>query len=502
LTGQSDTRFVGSASDDKRLAAHYVAFVGVYVLYGYHVCPFLDDLSLVEIGVPVVIAVGLHFLAHKLIEQGIDRMPLGRRVTSMFVLDWLLFTALGGFVAVFNFYAHGFPAGSGGKVVVGFAALGLYISLDLALRRDLKLALRLRDAGVAFPITDQFLPYQTKFILFSWINVFILSVIGVLVALKDIEWIRSTEMATSALQRLVLIDAAVVLTVLGSYIMLVVRQYSRKIAFSLSEENATLRAVRVGDLSSRVAVISNDEFGHLAHLTNAMIGRLERSIDEVERSKTATIRAMVSLAAQRDNETGLHLKRTQIYVELLARQLQKSGRHDGLDDEAITMIVKAAPLHDIGKVGVPDAVLRKPGKLDDDEFAIMHTHTTIGADALREASATLGESPFLVTAIAIAEHHHERWDGRGYPSRLSGDAIPLAARIMAVADVYDALRSARVYKPARSHAEASAIIFEGAGTHFDPAVVDAFRNVEQDFARIADELQDQHGTPSGQPMAA
>ncbi|MBV6658507.1 MAG: HD domain-containing protein [Devosiaceae bacterium] len=470
---------------------HYAAFVGIYSAYGYQVCPYLDNLSLAQIAVPAMLTMLAHALLSGWLHQRIGADGKGQAVQRIFLSDWALFVGLGIGLAAFNLLVHGFPPGSGGKVLFGYLALGLYISLDMALRRDLHVATTMRATGRDYPITDQFMPYQTKLILFSAMNVGVMAVVGLLVTMKDLIWVRQTELTDSQVQALVLFDALVVIGVLAAYILLVIRQYSRKVALALDEENSALDAVRKGDLSSRVAVVSNDEFGQLANLTNGMIGRLSDTLDEVARSRSAIIQALVALAAKRDNETGLHLKRTQMYVRLLAEHLQLSGPHrQALSDEQIETIIRAAPLHDIGKVGVPDAVLRKPGRLTEDEFEIMKTHAQIGADALREANTTLGGSSFIEAAIEIAEAHHERWDGAGYPHGLKGEAIPLSARIMAVADVYDAIRTKRVYKPSRDHGDARSIIVDGSGAHFDPVIVEAFLDVEHEFERIADAWSD------------
>ena len=206
----------------------------------------------------------------------------------------------------------------------------------------------------------------------------------------------------------------------------------------------------------------------------------------------ATIRAMASLAETRDNETGNHIRRTQHYVETLARKLQDHPRfRDELTEEAIQVIFKSAPLHDIGKVGIPDRILLKPGKLTPEEFEVMKTHTTLGRDAIVAAeSHTTQDNPFFRYAKEIAYSHQEKWDGSGYPEGLVGNMIPLSARLMAVADVYDALISERVYKPAFTHEDAVEIIRDGRGSHFDPDMVDAFLALSEEFRRIAQEFAD------------
>jgi putative two-component system response regulator len=206
----------------------------------------------------------------------------------------------------------------------------------------------------------------------------------------------------------------------------------------------------------------------------------------------AIITAFCSLAETRDNETGNHILRTQHYVEALARKLRFHPRFaPELDEETIRMLFKSAPLHDVGKVGIPDAILLKPGPLNDAEWVIMRRHTEYGRDAILQAESTLGEAAgFLGYAREIAYCHHEKWDGSGYPQGLAGEAIPLSARLMAVADVYDALISRRVYKPAFPHERALAIIGEGKGRHFDPDIAAALQAIEQEFRAIAASYSD------------
>lgn len=215
---------------------------------------------------------------------------------------------------------------------------------------------------------------------------------------------------------------------------------------------------------------------------------LEEKVNERTRelaiTQDVTIQALASLSETRDNETGGHIQRTKNYVRALAINLKDTF---ALDDRTIDLLYKSAPLHDIGKVGVPDAILLKPGKLTDEEFEQMKQHPTLGKNALEVAEHGLGDqsSSFLRFAKEIAYGHHERWDGQGYPQQLAGEAIPLSARLMAVADVYDALISHRVYKPPFPHTQAVSMILEGRGTHFDPQIIDAFMELQEEFRQIA-----------------
>ena len=223
-----------------------------------------------------------------------------------------------------------------------------------------------------------------------------------------------------------------------------------------------------------------------------LVGEVTKRNKEVEFIQDVTILALASLAETRDNETGSHLRRTQQYVRLLAERLQRHPRFSLLLTRTnIELICKSAPLHDIGKVGIPDHILLKPGRLTAEEFVLMKTHTTLGKEAIQNAERQMGRgAPFLNFAKEIAASHQEKWDGSGYPQGLAGEQIPIAARLMAVADVYDALISTRVYKPAMTHEEAAKIIAEGSGAHFDPAIVDAFLAISQEFRGIALRFQD------------
>ncbi len=208
--------------------------------------------------------------------------------------------------------------------------------------------------------------------------------------------------------------------------------------------------------------------------------------------QSATILALASLAEMRDFETGNHLKRTQHYMELLCSRLRREPRFsDYLSPERIQILVRCAPLHDIGKVGIPDRILLNPGRYAPEDFEIMKTHCALGRDAVANAQATTDEvNSFFEIAKELIYSHHEKWNGSGYPCGLAGDLIPIPARLMALADVYDALISPRVYKDGLSHEQASRTIVEGRGEHFDPDVVDAFIELEAEFQAVAARFAD------------
>jgi len=217
------------------------------------------------------------------------------------------------------------------------------------------------------------------------------------------------------------------------------------------------------------------------------------SLDLIE-AQDAIIVSMSALAEARDEDSGKHIMRTQRYVETLTRQLAESPQYTYLDEPNIELLTKSAPLHDIGKVGIPDNILCKPGRLTTEEYDIIKNHTLIGGRVLSKTIGRMehpGKQAFLHYALQMAETHHEKWDGSGYPKGLSGTEIPLAGRLMALADVYDALVSRRSYKRKFSYEEASELIFEESGKHFDPEIVVAFMAKRAEFIRIAKDFSDE-----------
>ena len=219
----------------------------------------------------------------------------------------------------------------------------------------------------------------------------------------------------------------------------------------------------------------------------ALEAEVKRRMLENDLIQAVSIRALAHLAETRDNETGAHIQRTQSYVRLLATRLSDHPRFaTTLNNKYIEVLSRSAPLHDIGKVGIPDHILLKPGKLTPEEWGIMKTHTLLGCEAIALAERDIDTTvEFLTQAKEIARSHHERWDGTGYPDGLAGDAIPLSARLMAIADVFDALISKRVYKPAIAFSEVHRIMQEGRDKHFDPDIIDNFLAGYQEFEAIA-----------------
>jgi len=241
----------------------------------------------------------------------------------------------------------------------------------------------------------------------------------------------------------------------------------------------------ISELMIRYADVSKQLEIHNKHLEELV----QEKVKEISASQMATIHALVKSAESRDDDTGAHIERTSTFCKIIADKLFETGIYANLIDETYSdNVSKASPLHDIGKVGIKDAILLKPGKLTEDEFEIMKTHVCIGYETLASVGKLHPENMFIITGIDIARYHHEKWDGSGYSEGLSGENIPLSARIMAVSDVYDALRSRRVYKEPFSHERTSSIIEEGSGNHFDPILVDIFLKNDQMFDEVYNSL--------------
>jgi len=219
--------------------------------------------------------------------------------------------------------------------------------------------------------------------------------------------------------------------------------------------------------------------------------RVNKQVEQNAAAQLATIFAMSKLSESKDPDTGAHLERMREYCKILAQQLSRHPRLQNIvDSEFITRIYAASTPHDIGKLGIPDNILMKPGKLTSDEWDIMKQHHVIGNNKLREVLQQYPRNPILKAGVDIAEGHHERWDGNGYPHKLKGEDMPISARILALADVYDALTSQRCYKEAFDHEECQPLIIESKGSHFDPLIVDAYMEIEDEFIRIRAAFKD------------
>lgn len=478
-----------------RAKLHYLATMIVMPVYGIQVCPFIESLSAIEVFVTFdAILLLIYFARGPLRARLVDRAPLEVQTLRVFALELVLFASAALILMIYNTEVHHFPLVSGMKVLVGVTAMGFFASADLALEREREVAHRVERERISLALSGNFFPLSSKLALFAAGCVVLLVGVFMLLVNKDLDWLvdvgGTIPLAEGRIS--ILKEFGFVLLVAMPETLNIIWSFSRNLNMFLMRENGVLACVTSGHYDMAVPVSSNDEFGVMARHTNEMVRRIRERTEELQRTRDVTILTLASLAETRDNETGAHILRTQRYVKALAVHLRDHPRRsDVMDDETIDLLYKSAPLHDIGKVGIPDAILLKPGKLTEEEYAVMKEHPRIGAAALKVAEDELGGNSFLNYAREISLSHHEKWDGSGYPHGLKGEDIPLSGRLMAVADVYDALISKRVYKPAFSHQEAMAILHEGRGRHFDPALIDAVDAVEMEFCEIARAFRDE-----------
>lgn len=476
---------------ERRVAAHYLLAALAFTIYGSEVCPLLETISPLNLMLPILLALAVRLFSISLI----DRQPHERQVSFQFLLDVCLFLTAGLALNIYNVVMFDAPLESLLKVLAGVSILGLFAGLDLSLGRERDIALYLIKNSLSLKLNEQFMSFGKKFTLAAVALLISISLVIFLVINKDLLWLvdSARDVSIDEARESILKEVGFVGLALLLYCIRIIYSYVTNLNMYLYYQNHTLLEVMNGDLSQRVPVVSHDEFGRMAEGTNAMIVSLNHHQEELRLTRDVSVLALASLAETRDNETGGHILRTQHYVRVLAEHLSSHADFkEALDMETIQLLYKSAPLHDVGKVGIPDSILLKPGKLTDEEFLVMKTHAQLGADSLEVAEKRLGTNSFLRFAREIAQSHHEKWDGSGYPEGLQGDDIPLSARLMALADVYDALISKRVYKPAFDHEKAKAIILEGDGHHFDPRVVAAFIECESEFVEIAAEFKDEH----------
>lgn len=474
-----------------RSTVHYLYAFIILVLYGGQVCPFVDALDIKMWAAELAVVLGgLGYIRYRR-EKTIAVSSSITLVQRQFYFDILLLLAGGVGVTLFNTWMYRFPIESGLKVFIGFAIFSFYISVDLALEKEREVIHWVKTGVNTISLSKKFMPLTRKFSIVAAVTAFSTIIVLFLVFSKDLDWLLTLKVSDiPAARGIVLGEVTFVVLVLLSLIFNLIYSYTKNLKIFISNENGALKDVTRGKLDSHVPVGSQDEFGVMADYTNQMIERLKERTVELLRTQDVAIFSLASLAEIRDPETGAHIMRTQRYVKVLAEYLAKQGEEE-LTPQVVELLFKSAPLHDIGKVGIPDHILLKPGRLNAEEFEIMKKHAIYGWDSLCKSEKILGSNSFLKYAKEISKYHHEKWDGSGYPTGLKGEEIPLSARLMALADVYDALISKRVYKEAFSHEKARTIILEGNGKHFDPNVVSAFCEMEEQFITIAAEYGDE-----------
>lgn len=247
-----------------------------------------------------------------------------------------------------------------------------------------------------------------------------------------------------------------------------------------------IQKIKEGDYLNRVNVITNDELGELSDTLNEMSDSIQEKTLRIIEAQNSVITGMAIMVESRDNSTGGHIKRTSDCVKIFSKALSEDPQYSTIDKSFFDAVIKAAPMHDLGKIAVDDAILRKPGRFTDEEYEIMKIHASEGAKIVSSVLCNIDDEKFKQIAENVAHYHHEKWDGQGYPQRISGEQIPLEARIMALADVFDALVSKRCYKDSFSYDKAFNIIQESLGSHFDPSLGAIFLKCRSSLEKLYD----------------
>jgi len=477
---------------DPFLALQYVLAAGIFYIYGIQVCPFLESLDQGFLTRVIAILFVLLYFFRSYLTQKFIQKNTSSTIHTQFLIDCGVFIAGGLILAIGNSIVFDFPIDASVRVMIGFSFLGYFVSLQLMLKAENNLLSQ--GNAISYDNNQKIIPIarHIRTIAFSILLGSVISLL--LVVWKDLEWLNTIgdDVSLEQAATWILYEFFFVGGVFFAYSFAIILFLSKNITLSFQLQLDALNDIKSGEREINLPVISNNEFRYLAEDTHHMLHCLKLSEENLNQTRDACIYAISSLAETRDNETGAHIIRTQEYIKAICLYLKDKPKFSAiLSDEVINLIYKSAPLHDIGKVGIPDSILLKPGKLTDEEFAIMKEHPLIGKLAIEKAEERSGYMPFLDYAKEISVSHHEKWDGSGYPYGLKGDAIPLSGRLMALADVYDALITKRVYKPAFSHEKSKAIILEGKGKHFDPDIVDAFTAIEGEFIQIARAHKDQ-----------
>lgn len=467
----------------------YAIAAVVFGTYGGRVCPFLETLTTKEILFHVGVTFGSLFLIRHFLLNNHSLVAEQRQAR----LDATLFFMGSIPLAVFYNIQYDFGLDSNLKVLFGMTLFGFFSGLILQLVSKIEKFDHLsKEEQYQFELSGERQSMVKQMIVMICMLLATLTTMLTMVAVKDIFWLQhNPERVLDGTGTISVIKEFIYLSlVLGAYVVTILVLWTKLMRKVLLSQECSLLEVAQGNIAKRLPIFEHNELGSMASLTNKMLDSLQSTQDEVKTTRDVAIVSLSALAESRDNETGAHILRTQEYIRALANYLSQFDKHKALlTPNYIELLYKSAPLHDVGKVGIPDNILLKPGKLTDEEFKTMKRHPEIGAKALSIAEKHLGSNSFLQLAKEIALTHHEKWDGNGYPKGLKGDEIPISGRLMAIADVYDALISERVYKKAFSHEKAKSIIIEGKGIHFDPELVDAFLTIEQEFVDIADKYR-------------
>ncbi|MBT3416242.1 MAG: HD domain-containing protein [Nitrospina sp.] len=457
-----------------RVTVHYIFSIVALAFYGEKVCPLLETIGKLEWSLRLVVVFTVLFLIRPLLVKSIVLKTVWQKQSQFqFLLELALFVVGALALGWYNSFENDASLGNNAKVYLGCTMFGFFIACDMALERQKLIAEdpdlvtgNIESAKVTFPITAKL----TAVAVFSLI---FMTSIMFLVFLKDLYWFIDLGQDNYGqgsfffLQELLFVGSVI----LAEMVNLIV-SFCRNLKQFFHNQNASMEAVSNGNLDQHVMISSQDEFSVMGHYTNWMIEMLKKRNRELEKARREIVVRLGRAAEYRDNETGMHVIRMSNYSAALARAAK-------LPEEQCDLILQASPMHDVGKIGIRDSILLKPGKLDDEEWVNMKTHVNIGVSILSG-----GDSQIIQLAQEIAATHHEKYDGTGYPNGLKGEGISIAGRIVPVCDVFDALTSVRPYKEAWTVEDAIELLKREKGKHFDPDLVDKFISILPEILEI------------------
>ena len=457
-----------------RVTVHYIFSIVALAFYGEKVCPLLETIGKLEWSLRLVVVFTVLFLIRPLLVKSIVLKTVWQKQSQFqFLLELALFVVGALALGWYNSFENDASLGNNAKVYLGCTMFGFFIACDMALERQKLIAEdpdlvtgNIESAKVTFPITAKL----TAVAVFSLI---FMTSIMFLVFLKDLYWFIDLGQDNYGqgsfffLQELLFVGSVI----LAEMVNLIV-SFCRNLKQFFHNQNASMEAVSNGNLDQHVMISSQDEFSVMGHYTNWMIEMLKKRNRELEKARREIVVRLGRAAEYRDNETGMHVIRMSNYSAALARAAK-------LPEEQCDLTLQASPMHDVGKIGIRDSILLKPGKLDDEEWLNMKTHVNIGVSILSG-----GDSQIIQLAQEIAATHHEKYDGTGYPNGLKGEGISIAGRIVPVCDVFDALTSVRPYKEAWTVEDAIELLKREKGKHFDPDLVDKFISILPEILEI------------------
>jgi len=467
-----------------RITAHYIFSIVVLAFYGEKVCLIIEYIGRYDWSLRLaVVFTAIYCIRPVFLKLFVLKAQWQKQAQRQFFMEWLLFLVGASILSWYNSYENYADMQSTAKVYLGCIAFGFFTACDMALERQKLIKGKLEFIGQDRTEAKALFPITAKLTSVAVFSLIFMTSIMFLVFLKDLYWLidldqESYEKGSAAFLYELLFVGSIILAEMINLII----SFCRNLKQFFNNQNASMEAVSNGNLEQHVMISSQDEFSVMGKYTNLMIEMLKKRNQQLEETRQEIIQRLGRAAEYRDNDTGMHVIRMSLFSEALAKKAN-------LSKEECDLILHASPMHDVGKIGIPDKVLLKPGKLEGEEWTTMQTHVEVGASILSGS-----DSKIMKLAEEIALTHHEKFDGTGYPNGLKGEEISIAGRIIPICDVFDALTSERPYKKAWTVEDAIELLKKEKGRHFDPDLVDKFVSILPEILQIKERYSDNKKT--------